>query len=261
MTRATAGGGMCARRHKCVPHPVHRDRREPSTSPCQSRVAFDPPPATAGGGMCARQHKRVPHPAHRDRREPSTSPCRSRDATAPPGHGRRRDVRQAAQVCAASGASRSARAEHVPVPLTQREPLPPPPPAMAGGGMCARRHKSVPSPCRLRDATAPAGRNGLRVTSSAALACTSPGRRSKPSTSPCRSRDGDVCIDACAAPVPRQPAAAAGRLRRPTRAPVPHAGRSRGPQRPCAPSAGCEPSVSPPISPPGRAFGLTRAAD
>ena len=39
---ATAGGGMCARRHKFVPHPAHRDRSEPSTSPCHSRDATTP---------------------------------------------------------------------------------------------------------------------------------------------------------------------------------------------------------------------------
>ena len=93
-----------------------------------------------GGGMCSRRHwhKRVPHPALRDRCEPSTSPCRSRDRAPPATAGGgiiRRDVCPAAQACTASGASRSPRAKHVPVPLARRDR---PPPATAGGGMCAR---------------------------------------------------------------------------------------------------------------------------
>jgi hypothetical protein len=61
----------------------------------------------------------VQHPRRRNRSEPSTSPCRSRDATCHPatcGGG----LRLAAHVCAAPGASRSQRAEHVPVPLARR---------------------------------------------------------------------------------------------------------------------------------------------
>ena len=146
-------------------HPARRDCSEPSTRPCSScdatapdchgwrrdvpwiahacatsgvtrsqqaehvpvpLVRGDRPAATAGGGMRAERHTCVPHPAGHDRREPSTRPCRSCDATAPACHGLRRDVRRVARVCAASGNSRSPRAaQHVPVPLARRNPLPP----------------------------------------------------------------------------------------------------------------------------------------
>jgi hypothetical protein len=151
-------------RHLCVPHPARRDRIEPSTSLCQSRVANPRPPATAGRGTCAGRatcvcrirrvataasrarpraacatrllpafqdlrrdmrgacHMCMPLPARRDRSEPSTSPCQSRGATDP------RLPWLAAGcalgvplVCAAASASRSQRAEHVPVPLARRD--------------------------------------------------------------------------------------------------------------------------------------------
>ncbi len=173
----TAGGGICARRHKRVPQPARRDRCETSTSPCRSCDVTPHRLATAGGGLCARRHKRVPHLTRRDRCETSTSSCRSCDATAPlplatvTASGWM--SRQAAHACAASGASRPLRDEHVPIPLVRRDsPSPPPTPlATAGGGMCALRDKRMPYP---------AGRD----------------RRRETSTSPCRSCDGDARTDA-----------------------------------------------------------------
>ena len=54
---ATAGGGTCARRPECVQHPAHRDRREPSTSPCRSRDATIPSTSTSAAAP--------PHPPPR----------------------------------------------------------------------------------------------------------------------------------------------------------------------------------------------------
>jgi hypothetical protein len=168
-----------------VQHPVPHYGSKPSTSPCRSpprlprraagrgcalrgprvcrirrlamaasrarphaaRATRPPPPIEAGGGICAGpgRPKCVPHPARRDRSEPSTSQRLSRDATTPFCHCRRRGVRRAAQVCAASGASRTPRAEHVPVtvPLVRRDsPLLPWP----AGGLCAGRPTCVPNP-------------------------------------------------------------------------------------------------------------------
>jgi hypothetical protein len=152
----------------CVPCPARRDHSEPSTSPCRSRgTATSPPPAT-GGGVRAGRPMCVPHPALRDHSEPSTSPCRSRGATSP--HATCSGcLHRAAHVCAASGASPSQRAEHVPVPPARRDN--PPRPGRAGGegggGICAgrpmcalhpvRRDHSEPStsPYRSPDATCP----------------------------------------------------------------------------------------------------------
>jgi hypothetical protein len=68
--------------------------------PLAARATRPPPPATAGEGVCS---------ALRSQGAQHVSAC----------HGRRRDVRRAAHVCATSGGPRSQRAEHVPVPLVR----------------------------------------------------------------------------------------------------------------------------------------------
>jgi hypothetical protein len=153
---ATAGG-VCAEGHTYVPHPVPHDCSEPSTSQCRSRDAIPSRLPRQVAGMCAARPTCVPHPASLDCCESSTSQCRSFDATPPTYRGRcagrpkcvphtaRRvaasrararaaratrppppataggvDACRVTQVCAASGASRSPRAQHVPVPLVRR---------------------------------------------------------------------------------------------------------------------------------------------
>ena len=49
---AASRGGMCAGRPKYAPHPVHRNRREPSTSPCHSRYSTDPACHGLRRGVC-----------------------------------------------------------------------------------------------------------------------------------------------------------------------------------------------------------------
>ena len=117
--------------------------------------------------------------------------------------GRQRDARRAAQVSAASGASRSQRAEHAPVPLVRRDPAPIPAchgrqRGCAPGGTClphpAHRHRREPgtSSGRSRDADFP-----RTATAGGGMCAGRPKRvphlahldRHEPSTSPCRSRD------------------------------------------------------------------------
>jgi hypothetical protein len=176
-------------------------RAEHVTVPLARR---DPPPACQGLRRDVRRacHSCVPLPARRDRSEPSTSPCQSRGATDPrlpllaagcaPG---------APLVCAASGVSRSQRAEHVHVPLARRdrstpatvaarcapdtplvcatsgasrpqraEHVPVPitrrdrsPPTMACGGMCARRATCVCRSQRVAIATSRARPRAARA--------------------------------------------------------------------------------------------------
>jgi hypothetical protein len=109
-------------RHLCVPHPAFRVHSEPSTSTCRSRGATALRRPRLRRDVRRTRHLCVPHPARRDRSEPSTSPCQSRGATDP------RLPWLAAGcalgvplVCAAASASRSQRAEHVPVPLARRD--------------------------------------------------------------------------------------------------------------------------------------------
>jgi hypothetical protein len=134
-------------RHLCVPHPAHRDCSEPSTPQCSSRDVSPRPPASAGGGRsagratflchsCALRSQRAEHiPVQLARRDPP-----------PACHGRRRDVRRACILCAASGASCSQRAKHAPVPLARRDP----PLAFHGRRRDVRRacHLCVPHPAR-----------------------------------------------------------------------------------------------------------------
>ena len=146
-------------------------------------------------------------PARYDHSEPSTLLCSLRDATT---SGRPQPTAGHAPgvppVCATSGASRSQQAEHVFVPLAQREPQP----ACYGrlsagrapGGplLCAtpaRCDHSEPStsPCSSRDGTLrprPACYGRRRVVHRVCHLCVlHPARhdRSEPSTSSCRSRD------------------------------------------------------------------------
>jgi len=69
-------------RHLCVPHPARRDRSELCTTSCCSRVANLRAPATAAGGALG-----VPHSCAASG-EPSMSPCHSRNATLRPPAGR-----------------------------------------------------------------------------------------------------------------------------------------------------------------------------
>jgi hypothetical protein len=109
---------MRSRRPTSVPHPAHHDRREPSTSQCRSCDAIAPACYGRRMGMCNGRPTRVPHPAP----PRADVPVPSCDATAPAYYGRRRTARLPAHVCAAPGASRSQRAEHVPEPLLRRDP-------------------------------------------------------------------------------------------------------------------------------------------
>jgi hypothetical protein len=96
----------CGGRRKHVQRLVHCDRSG-RARPRATRATRSPLPATARGGT-----------------EPTStslrmSPCRSSDATAPTCR-QAEGLRRAAQMWAASGATRSQRGEHVLVPLAQR---------------------------------------------------------------------------------------------------------------------------------------------
>ena len=140
----TAGGGLCAGRATCVATLARRNRSEPSTSPCRSREVTNRPPATAGSGMCAWRAtrgcriQRVAIVASRARRRAARA-MRPPARLSWPAAGYAPSV---PRVCAASGASRSQRAEHFPVPLARRDP----PPASYGRRLGSRRtcHLCVP---------------------------------------------------------------------------------------------------------------------
>ena len=159
---ATAGGGMCTGRATCVCR-IRRVAIEPSTSPCRACDATPRSPVTAGGGRsagratCVGRIRRVAIAASR-------ALLRAARATRPP-TGLPRPatgcVLGAPPVCAASGTSRSQRAEHVLVPLARRAP------PIA----CYGQWRDVHRACHL-GVQLPARRD-----------------RSEPGTSPCRSRD------------------------------------------------------------------------
>jgi hypothetical protein len=138
----------------CVPLPARRDRSELSTSQCLSHITTPHPTATASGGMCALratcvcrtrrvaiESNRAPLCANRASRTPARLPLQA--------EGRAPGV---PLVCAASGASRLRRAEHVPVPLARRDCSPP---SKTCGGICAGRATCV---CRFRRVATAASR-------------------------------------------------------------------------------------------------------
>jgi hypothetical protein len=113
-------------RHLCVPHPARHNRSEPSTSPCRSRLVTPHTPATACGGMCAGRATCVCR-IRRDAITASLAPSRSRHASPqPPATAGGETCAGAPLVCAAPGASRSQRSEHVPVPFERRVSRDPP---------------------------------------------------------------------------------------------------------------------------------------
>jgi hypothetical protein len=239
---------MCAGRPTCAPHPERHDRSEPSTCPCRSCDATAP--ACHGGQReCA---PGGPSVCHIRRVAIAASPACPRAALAkrtisPASHGRRRDVRRTAHVFATSGASRSQRAKHVPVPLARRNPLPP---AAAGSGdvrctahVCAAsgasrspRAEHVPMPLARRDpprlsrpaaGCAPGGPSVCRTLRVAIAASRAHLRAARATRPPPPATAGGV--DACrAAPV----CAASGALRSPRaqHVPVPLVRRNRLPQ-------------------------------
>jgi hypothetical protein len=149
---------------------------------------------------CALDCPRVCH-IRRDTITASRARARAACTRRPPRcHGRRRNACRAAHVCAASGGSRSPRAEHAPVPLVLRDR----PAAMAGSGMRAEWPAYVQHPvphdcsepstsmCRSRDAIPsrlPRRAAGMCVARPTCVPHPAPRDRSEPRTSPCRPRD------------------------------------------------------------------------
>ena len=175
---------------------------KPQCCSCNTPLPPPPQPATAGGGTCAWcatcvcRIRRVTIAASRAR-------PRANRASRPPARlpwlaaGR---APGATLVCAASGASQSQRAEHLPVPLALSDP------PYAGHGLrrdvrwachlCvphpARRDYSEPSTVPLAPRVPPAACHGRwrDVRLERHLCVPHPARRDRsgPSTSPCRSR-------------------------------------------------------------------------
>jgi hypothetical protein len=202
---ANAGGGIVP--PVCVPHPSRRDRSEPSTSPCRSRLANPRPPANAGGWMlrpachlCVCRIRRIAIAGSRAR-------PRAARASRPPN----RLPTPAVGLCAGRATytcvfriRRVAIATSRTRPRAARASRPPDSPPRPAAGYCAERHchlcVCVPHPAR-RDPSEPIAASRDIAPGVPPVYVPHPARRDRrePSTSPCRFR----------LPTPTPPASAA----------------------------------------------------